>query len=200
MIRGFWFWVIYCILRTGLFFYHPVFRVIGREHVPKDGAYLICANHISMSDPIWVVLGLGLRHIPRVLAKKEALSYFIIGDLMKKVGVIGIDREGNDVHAIKECIRALRNDQQLLIFPEGTRNKPGMNVKPKRGAMLLAHRTQVPVLPVYVSVKRRPFGPVTCVIGEPYLPEFPDKRPTEQQLETAVRDLMDRIYQMGEEV
>ena len=197
MIRGFWYWVLFCIARFGLFFYHPVLHVEGRENVPQDGRYLICANHRGYADPLWIIISLGIRRVPRVLAKKEALSYFFVGWVLRKVGVIGVDRGGTDVHAIKECIRCLRDDQQLLIFPEGTTVTPGTPVVPKRGAMLLAHRTDSPILPVYLSIHRRPFGPMTCVIGKPYKPEFSDKRPSEQQLDEAVRDLMDRIYEMG---
>ncbi|HIR51033.1 MAG TPA: 1-acyl-sn-glycerol-3-phosphate acyltransferase [Candidatus Avoscillospira avicola] len=198
MIHG----AIYCFLfvacRIGLFFYHPVFRVVGREHIPKDGRLLICANHSGLADPIWIIMALRMGHMPRVMAKKEAFDVPILGWFLRSIGVFGIDRDGMDISGIKTGIRCLRDEQQLLLFPEGTRVKPGRQVKAKRGAVLLAQKTDTPILPVYLTVKRRPFSKLTCVIGEPYRPTFANKRPSEEELEQATDDLMGTIYRLGE--
>ncbi len=200
MISGVIYWILYAVVRTVMFLYHPVFRVIGRENVPKDGRFLICPNHSGMADPLWVLFALRMDHIPRIMAKKEVMDVPVLGWILKKFGVFGVDRGGTDVNAIKTGLRCLKDDQQLMIFPEGTRVKHGTRVVPKRGVILLSNRTDTPILPVYLSAKRHPFGPITCVIGEPYLPDFNGERPSDAKLEEAAVSLMDRIYEMGERV
>ena len=99
-----------------------------------------------------------------------------------------------DISGIKTGIKCLRDEQQLLIFPEGTRVKAGERRPGKRGAVVLAQRTDTPIVPIYLTQKRRPFSKLTCVFGEPYKVEFSSRRPTEAELEAATQDLMDRIY------
>ena len=160
---------------------------------------MICANHSGLADPIWLIFGLRLGRMPRIMAKKEALQVPILGKFLKSIGVFGVDRSGADVNAVKTGLKCLRDDQPLLLFPEGTRVRPGKIVEPKRGALMLATRTDSPVLPVYLSTKRFPFGPTRCVIGEPYRPEFAGAKPTDEEMDAAMQDLMARIYRLGEQ-
>lgn len=197
MMSGVVYWILYAVVRAAMFLYHPVFRVIGRENIPTGGRLLICPNHSGMADPLWVIFALRLGHVPRIMAKKEVMNVPVLGWLLRKFGVFGVDRGGTDVAAIKTGLRCLKDEQQLLIFPEGTRVRHGNRVQPKRGVMLLANRTDSPILPVYLSVKRYPFGPITCVIGKPYKPDFGGEKPTEEMLELESVQLMDRIYEMG---
>lgn len=200
MIGGIGYCIIYCLARFILFLWHPVFHVKGRENVPKNQRLVICANHNGMADPFWICLALRLGHIPRIMAKREAMEVPGIGSVMKKVGVIGVDREIADVQAVKEGLRALRDDQQLLIFPEGTRVKYRGQVEPKRGAVTMAARTDTAILPVYISRRRYPWQPVTVSIAPSFLVEYAGKRASDEELMQASRQLMDTIYAMEETV
>lgn len=192
------YYFLYVVCRLGLFFYHPVFKVQGRENVPKKGPVMICSNHSGLADPIWVIFALRLGRMPRIMAKKEAMKVPVLGWFLRSIGVFGVDRSGADVGAIKTGIKSLRDGQALLVFPEGTRVKPGTHVEAKRGALVLAARTGSPILPVYISTKRFPFGPMRCVIGAPYHLEFAGPKPTDAELDQATRTMMDKIYQLGE--
>ncbi len=196
MLRGFWYWVVFYIVRAAMFLYHPVFRVEGRENIPDGGSFLICPNHSGMADPIWVLFALRMNHVPRIMAKKEVMKIPVLRNVLEWIGVFGVDREGVDVNAIKIGMRSLKEGQQLMVFPEGTRVKPGKVIVPKRGATVLAYRTDSPILPVYLSRRRYPFCPITCVIGEPYRLQFKG-RPSDEQMQTAVDDLLKKIYEMG---
>lgn len=189
---------LYIVLRMGMFFYHPIFKVTGRENVPKEGRLVICCNHSGMADPIWLILALRLGHIPRIMAKKEVMKVPVLGPLLAWVGAFGVDRNGTDVAAIKKGLKILKEEEQLLIFPEGTRVKPGQQVEAKRGALMLAAKTDSPVLPVYLTAKRHPFSPMKCVIGTPYRMTFQGPKATEEELEAETRQLMQKIYQLGE--
>lgn len=186
------------LVRIALFLWHPVFRVKGREHIIRGSRLMICANHSGMADPLWIMIAVRLGHIPRIMAKKELLEVPVLGKFLNKIGIIGVDRGGNDVKAIKTGLRALQEDQQMLVFPEGTRVKKGMSVAPKRGALLLAQRTNTPLLPVYLTTKRYPFSPMTCIIGEPYFLDS-SRKMTDEDLELETKRLMEKIYALGDE-
>lgn len=198
MRSGLIYHVLFAIVRAVMFLWHPVFRVVGRENAIKDSRAMICANHSGMADPIWIVLALRLGHIPRIMAKKEVMDVPVLGSLLRYFGVFGVDRGTADIGAIKTGIRCLHEDQQLLIFPEGTRVKNGQRVPPKHGAVMLAARTQTPIIPVYLTVNRRPFSPLACVIGEPYRVKSEGKRLSEEELASLSEELMEKIYELGE--
>lgn len=199
MSKGPFIWIITYIVRVALFFWHPIFRVKGRENVVNDRRLMICANHSGAADPIWIYFALRLGHVPRIMAKKEIMDVPVLGWLLRKFGVFGVDREGADINAIKTGLRCLNDEQQLLVFPEGTRVKKNTRVEPKRGAVTMAARTNTPVLPVYLT-PRSPFSAVTCVIGKPYVLEFEGNRASDEDLNRLTEELMDKIYQLGEEV
>lgn len=198
MLGGIVYKTLFVIVRALMFLYHPVFRVVGRENVPKEGRLLICPNHSGAADPIWIIFALRLGHVPRIMAKKELFKFPPLAWLLQKFGVFGVDRGGNDVNAVKIGLRCLKDEQQLMIFPEGSRVRNGNRIPPKRGVIVLSHRTNTPILPVYLTAKRWPFSPLTCVIGKPYMPDFGEMKPTEVQLEQEACRLMDQIYEMGE--
>ena len=53
-------------------------------------------------------------------------------------------------------------------------------------------------MPVYITIRRRPFSPMNCVFGQAYHPDLGEGRPTEAALNRAAGELMNQIYQMGE--
>ncbi len=198
MITGIKSVVLKFLVRMAVSLYHPILRVKGRENLPKEGSYLICPNHSGMADPIWVVVAMKMPFIPRIMAKKELMQVPVLGTVLEKIGVFGVDRGGADINAIKTGIRCLRDGEPLLLFPEGTRAKKGCRPQPKGGAIMLANRTDCPIVPVYLTTKRFPFSPITCIFGEPYKPDFDGQKPTETQLLEESRKLMDKIYRIGE--
>lgn len=196
MIGNTAFRIIYGIVRAGMFFWHPVFRVVGRENIPGSGAYLICPNHSGMADPFWAMFALRPKKLPRSMAKKELMDVPVLSSLLKWLGVFGVDRDGADINAVKTGLKCLKSGQQLLIFPEGTRVRKGKNVKPKGGAVLLSYRTGAPILPMYISPRSHPFCPITCVIGEPVMPQFDTSRPREEDILRIADELMKKTYEL----
>lgn len=188
---------LWVLVRIAMFVWHPFTRFIGREHIPQDGCLMV-ANHSSMADPIWVVLALGSRSGAHIMAKREVMELPILPGILRWVGVFGVDRGGADLAAIKQSLEVLKNGENLLIFPEGTRVKPGKTIAAKTGAALIAQRTGAPVLPVYITQEKRPFCPLKVVFGEPYQITAAARRITAEELETATAAMMDVIYQLGE--
>ena len=86
----FWYRLCWWICRIGLFFWHPVLHVHGRELVPA-GCALLCANHSGMADPIWIMLALNSPKMIRILAKEELRRVPFLGWVMEKFDIIFLD-------------------------------------------------------------------------------------------------------------
>lgn len=177
--------------------WHPIIRVRGKENIP-DGAAVMCCNHSAFSDPVWIIVYGNLPVLPRTMAKKEAIKTPVIGALYQKLGGFPVDRNGADISAVKTAMKTLKEGNKLIIFPEGTRIRGGKKSEPHNGAMLIAARTKAPVVPIFLSTKKRPFSKVDLVFGKPYDPEFSDKHPSTDEMDKLSADLMEQIYKMGE--
>jgi 1-acyl-sn-glycerol-3-phosphate acyltransferase len=127
-------------------------EVIGREEIDRKKTYIYMANHLSFIDgPLlfWLI-----PHKVRVLLKKEAFGYPVIGLGMRLAGFVPVDRRGfkagkKSIDKASESIR--KKGYSFLIFPEGTRSRDG-HIQPfRRGAFFLAVNSQVPVIPVSIS-------------------------------------------------
>ncbi|MBE6954821.1 MAG: 1-acyl-sn-glycerol-3-phosphate acyltransferase [Ruminococcaceae bacterium] len=186
------------LVRIAMFFAHPVFRVSGRENIP-EGPAVICCNHSNLSDPIWVILGLWPEHMPACMAKKEVMQVPLLGALLRFLGAISVDRGNADLNAVKQALKALKDGNNLLVFPEGTRVRPRKVVDAKTGAALLANRAGVPLLPVFLTRNKKFFCPLKLVIGKPFFVEKQGARITQQELQLATDHLMGEIYAMEEQ-
>ena len=189
--------ILYPLAWLAMHLYHPFSRVIGRENIPEEGC-MICANHSALSDPVWLCLGLGIRSRKQlhIMAKKEAMEWPVLGKLFHALGAYGIDRGNADLAAIKNTLTYLKDGDSVVIFPEGTRMKPGKVVEPKTGAVMLASRSGVPILPVYITHNKRPFRPVQVIFGQPISMEG-RKRLSAGELEEQTHQMMDGIYALG---
>ncbi len=190
--------ILYCIIFPFFNAVHPC-KAIGRERIPEGGA-LICANHTAASDPFFLVFAFRLKNQVRAMAKAELIRVPIIGYLLGKAGVFGVDRGKADVGAIKQAMKFLKGGEKVLLFPEGTRIKDGEAGEAKTGAAMLAVRCNVPILPVYISEKKKWFGRTPVVIGEPYHPQIAGKRATTEEYHAIAEDMMVRVRALKAQV
>ncbi len=163
-------------------FFHGV--VAGEENIPRQGGFIIAANHASVLDP--PLIGC---HVPRQLcffARKTLWKGGFVSWWLDTVGTIAVDRDaGSDVVAIKRVLQVLRQDRAMIVFPEGTRTQTGQLQRPKAGVGLLACRTGVAVVPARIFGSFEAFGrrgplrigtPVSVVFGRPLRPVDYDDR------------------------
>jgi 1-acyl-sn-glycerol-3-phosphate acyltransferase len=163
----FYYRLVYILLWHFLKIRNPI-HVRGRENIPQ-GAAVICANHRSMLDPLIIANAFGWKHCLHFMAKAELVRVPFLGSILKKVGAIFVRRGERDMSAIKSALDCLKSGRKVAIFPEGTRVKDGQSAHARTGAAMLALRTDVPVVPVYLdNPARRPFGKLNVVIGEPF--------------------------------
>lgn len=191
----FWYRLCWWIVRIGFFFWHPSFRVTGRELLPL-GRAVFCANHSGMADPLWVLLALNGTKILRIMAKSELRRIPFIGWVMEKFDIIFVRRGQHDDKAYDRCVQALQNDEQMLVFIEGTRCNADKHVRARTGAIRMALETNSPIVPVFVTRNRKPFCPVRVCFGEAYLP---GNISTEDHaaMQKAADEALRRIYRLG---
>ena len=148
----------------GLFFW---FDVKGKENIPEGGA-MICANHSSMMDPIFVAFAFGIDCFTHFIAKVELFRIPVLSAVIVKLGAISVDRGVQDIGTIKVTLGYLKKGEKVAIFPEGTRSSVDDSIAAKSGAVRLAERAEVPLVPIFVPRKKLIFRKTPLVIGEPY--------------------------------
>jgi len=121
---------------------------IGREHVPGSGPVLLAANHRSFLDPF--VIGALTKRPVYYIAKRELFERRWQAWLLNGLGAFPVDRGRGDEHAMATARTILERGDCVVIFPEGTRVRPGPLGQPHRGVGRLALQTGARVVPVAV--------------------------------------------------
>ena len=104
-------------------------RVVHAERMIEEGPLILAVNHSSYFDP--PLAGICSRRAVYYLARKNLLEWPLIGPLFPLMNVIPVEREGNDMSALREVIKKIREGNGVVLFPEGTRSKDG-NLQPAR--------------------------------------------------------------------
>lgn len=145
----------------------PIYRmeIIGREHFPKEGGVLLCANHIDALDPPMV--GVTSPRTVNFMAKEELFKLPVLKGILPKVHAFPVKRGLSDRQALRTAVNLLKEGQVVGLFPEGTRNKTGKLGKGFSGAGFFALRGNAVVVPCAIIGPYKAFRKVKIVYGEP---------------------------------
>lgn len=129
-------------------------RVSGVERIPAS-VCLFAANHTSAADPPAIVGA-----IPRriaVLLKESLFKWPIVGQAFALAHFIPVNRGAREsaMVSVERAAEALREGQSFLIYPEGTRSPDGRLQPFKKGAVIMAIKAGVPIVPVACSGAHR---------------------------------------------
>jgi 1-acyl-sn-glycerol-3-phosphate acyltransferase len=139
------YWLARAVLQPFFLVYFRMQR-IGREHIPASGPVIIASNHRSFMDPF--VIGMMLRRPTYFVAKTELFRNPIVAWLLSSLGAFPVERGNGDRDAMTTARSILERGDVVVIFPEGTRTRPGALGAPKRGVGRLALETGAPVVPI----------------------------------------------------
>jgi len=123
-------------------------KVTSQENIPQNGPFIIVANHSSLLDPI--ILGISIK--PKIIFVAAAYLFEIgwLGYLLRKANSIPVQRE-NDIKAIKQSLKILRQGGVLGIFPEGGIDRQKNNLPVRAGAAYLATKVGIPIVPIRIK-------------------------------------------------
>jgi len=139
----------------------------GRRRLDSCRGRLIIANHPSLLD---VVMLMALTPNAQCIIKHELWNNRYLGGVMRRAEYIRNDLEGEAL--IGACRRALDGGANIIVFPEGTRSRPGVMPRFHRGFANIATLTQAEIVPVVITC-----SPPTLVKGEHWW-VVPATRPT----------------------
>ena len=134
--------------------------------------------------------------------KSELFKNKLIARFLKMLGGYPVNREGNDVSAVKTTLSLLKNHETITIFPEGTRGDTGELNALKNGLAMFALKTDAYVIPMCFKKKPKLFVFNTLLIGEPFkfsdLEEFKDQKVTRELIDMASSVLSKRMTYLKE--
>jgi len=147
-------------------------RATGKEHLPREGGYVLSANHFSNFDPWPLGLPLFPRRQLRFMAKAE-LFRSPLWPILRFGGAFKVHRGEGDTEAIETAVRLAREGEVVAIFPEGTRRTKGLvkkfEARPHTGAARVALEAGVPLIPAAIAGTDRitRLGPLRVAYGPP---------------------------------
>ena len=138
------------------------------EKCPKGGV-LISSNHPTFVDPITLLTAFPWRRL-HSLVTKDLYKNKLMTFMLTCMHCIQVDKDNFNMASFHTTVERLQNGKAVVIFPEGQVNQgDGREVQAfKSGAILMAHRANVPILPVYIVKREKWYRAQRVVIGEPF--------------------------------
>ena len=147
-------------------------RANGIANVPRDGGFVVAANHLSNFDPWPLALAFFPRRFFRFMAKSE-LFWFPLGAVITAGGGFRVRRGERDDQAMDTAVALAKEGHVVVMFPEGTRRKKGLRKKYEArwhtGAARIALEAGVPLVPAGITGTDRlaRLGPLRVAYGRP---------------------------------
>jgi 1-acyl-sn-glycerol-3-phosphate acyltransferase len=144
--------ILYCLGRPvvkAIAFLLVDLHVSGREKMPRRGAVILVSNHLSNTDP--PVLSAGSQRRLVFMTKREAMSWPVLGLLIRLTGAFPVRRFEADLGALRKATQVLQEGQVLVMFPEGTRSPQRQLQTGHPGTALIALRSGAPIVPAGIS-------------------------------------------------
>ena len=164
------YWLTWLAARSAFWLFWR-YRVVGLENLPREGPYILAANHRSNAEP--AILGCTPPRRNYFFAKRELFDRPLFGRYIRALGAFPVDRGNADLGAVRYSLDVLKRGHVLIFFPEGTRSRSGRFLPAQPGLGMIALRSGAPVVPAYVAgsveaLKRKiPRRPVRTLIGKP---------------------------------
>jgi len=136
------------ILRFYLRLFHRV-KYYGLENIPPAGGAILASNHPTYMDP--VVIRVGVRRRICWMAWDALFRVPVLGWMIRNMSAYPVDPDRADRSAYRQTLELLRRGEIVGVFPEGGRSYQPLMGLPRSGAVRLAARAGVPVIPVSIA-------------------------------------------------
>ncbi len=172
------------------------FRADSIQKIPETGGAVICANHRSFWDPVFIA-GAVKRPLAYI-GKQELFKNKLFSWVLRNLHCFPVNRGGGDFAVVKTALRLLRSGEALVIFPEGERIRKGKKPHPKPGALRLAIMAGVPVIPVGIRGEIKPFKKMEIRVGTPIdTSVYKDRKYTEEEYDALIKEIMAKVYSLA---
>ena len=188
------------VVRGAIYLYCKVVyraKITGTENIPKEGAVLFCANHKSFLDAP-LIESTCKRPDTRFLAKKSLAKSKFLAHFGKLFNEILVEKDARDMKAVKEVLKAFKNNEAIAIFPEGTRKGLEKGESVKNGAAFFALNSDAVVIPIGVKGGEKPFKKAYVTYGKPI--DFSEEKKNKKDKEVvdkATEKLMSEILKLA---
>lgn len=161
------------------------------------GGAVIVSNHVAMLDPLAVITTFLYRRV-FFFASEIVMGRGISSALMRGMGCIKIDRTIADVEAMRTGTEIVKGGHLLAIFAQGQIQRSGNFETFKAGAVLLAVKAGVPIIPVYLSQREHWWQRKVVVIGDSFDPKkkCQKKFPSMQDIDAMTEELLLEMKQL----
>lgn len=184
--------VIVWIVKIFLFPFYRI-KVFGKENIPENKDIIVCANHWSNLDPIFLSISLPIKF--HYMAKKELFEIPVLRGILSKAGAFPVDREGSDLKALRHAISLIKDGNTLGIFPEGTRVKEVDRENMHEGVGFIALKSKADILPIEIITSYRIFSKVELHIKEPIKIEKYFNLKNKEAMNKISDDIFEKIYE-----
>src|SRR3954468_10055627 len=173
-------------------------ELIGTEHVPRDGSFILAPVHRSNID--FALVSLVTKRRMRYMGKDSIFKYKFLNPFFHALGAFPVHRGAADREALRTSIAVVESGQPLVMFPEGTRQTGSAVQELFDGPAYVAAKTGVPIVPVGIGGSERAMpkgskfihpGKIVVVIGEPL--DAPPPRESGGTSRRAVRELTEQL-------
>ncbi len=180
------------LLRPFYALFFPV-QLDGLENIPREGAFILCANHCSNHDPFYLAAHIEERHL-HYMAKSSLFRWKITANFFSALGAFSVDRGNSDLAAIRTAMKILKEGHGMAIFPQGTRVKDNHPAPMLEGVSMIAMRANAPVIPAYIGGPFRLFRKTQLSFGPPVSFEGLPRRVDSDTLDKATRRIEAAVW------
>ena len=178
-------------------------KILFRERFNIEGKAVVTCNHYGTFDSNPIVNAFYKNKPFAVMLKKELMEKDNFqAKFLDEIGGIPVNRQAADVTAVKRALRALQDDKQLLIYPEGTRNRKDTKEmgEIKEGTAMFAIKAKAPIVPLIYYRCTKWYRKNYLLVGQPFtLEEFYDnKSPDVKKL--ATQKIVEKYAELRKEI
>jgi 1-acyl-sn-glycerol-3-phosphate acyltransferase len=190
--------IVRCILRMACRVDHAEL-----EKIPKKGPLILVTNHVNFLEAPLLYSFLYPRDIAG-FAKAETWRNPFLGMLASIWECVPVDREANDISAMRLALAALESGKMLNVMPEGTRSHDGRLGRGHGGVVAMALRSKAPIIPIahfggedfWRNLKRGRRTEVSIRVGEPFRLREPESGRAKSSRLEAAEEIMLRLAEL----